>query len=128
MKQNFFQPEFTFLFFIFFTFLFSFFILFISYFLGGISSNIKKNIPFESGAPDTGGVNLSISIKFYLIAIFFVIFDVESLYLYLYSISIQENGWIGFIETFFFIFMIFISLFYIFKVNDFIWKKQSQKK
>ncbi|CAL4319316.1 NADH-quinone oxidoreductase subunit A [Buchnera aphidicola (Periphyllus testudinaceus)] len=107
--------------FILFTFFFCFISLFMSFILGGKSDSSSKNIPFESGAPSTGNVNLKFTIKFYLIAIFFVIFDIESMYLYAWSTCVRENGWIGFAEVSFFIFMILLSLLYLFRVRALNW-------
>ncbi|QJC34654.1 NADH-quinone oxidoreductase subunit A [Enterobacteriaceae endosymbiont of Donacia crassipes] len=89
----------------------------ISFFLGGRSSNLDKQIPFESGVMSYGNSQIKIHIKFYLIAIFFIIFDVESLYLYLWSLSIKKIGLEGFIEGILFILTILITLFYLFKTN-----------
>ncbi|MBZ2279957.1 NADH-quinone oxidoreductase subunit A, partial [Buchnera aphidicola] len=73
--------------------------------------------PFESGIVSVGDTYLNFSVKFYLIAIFFVIFDVESLYLYAWSISIRELGWIGFIEATIFIGSLLVGLLYLVKVQ-----------
>ncbi|MCW5197648.1 NADH-quinone oxidoreductase subunit A [Buchnera aphidicola] len=103
--------------FIFFIFSFCCISLFFSWILGGRSTSQDKNIPFESGAPSTGNSHLRFSIKFYLIAMFFVIFDIESLYIYSWSTCIRETKWIGLIEMSFFIFMILLSLIYLFRIK-----------
>ena len=51
-------------------------------FLGGRARARHKNVPFESGIDSVGSARLRLSAKFYLVAMFFVIFDVEALYLY----------------------------------------------
>ncbi|MXP50873.1 NADH-quinone oxidoreductase subunit A [Pantoea sp. SoEX] len=96
-------------------FIFCFLILFISWFLGGRSSGRCKNIPFESGINSVGNTHIKLSINFYLIAMLFVIFDVEALFLYAWAVSVRENGWIGFIEATIFIVTILLSLIYIIK-------------
>lgn len=58
-----------------------------------------KNVPFESGIDSVGSARLRLSAKFYLVAMFFVIFDVEALYLFAWSTSIRESGWVGFVEA-----------------------------
>ncbi|WP_343128713.1 NADH-quinone oxidoreductase subunit A [Buchnera aphidicola (Kurisakia onigurumii)] len=90
-------------------------ILLISFFLGSKSISRDKNIPFESGIDGTGDTNLRFAIKFYLIAICFVIFDVEALYLYTWSICVKKVGITGLIEVFFFINTLLITLFYLVK-------------
>ncbi|QCI24253.1 NADH-quinone oxidoreductase subunit A [Buchnera aphidicola (Muscaphis stroyani)] len=96
---------------------FCFFILFLSWFLGGRSSSRNKNTPFESGISSVGDTYLNFSVKFYLIVMFFVIFDVEALYLYAWSVSIVESGWIGFIEASMFIMSLLCALFYLSRVK-----------
>ena len=56
-------------------------------------------MPFESGIDSVGSARLRLSAKFYLVAMFFVIFDVEALYLFAWSTSIRESGWVGFVEA-----------------------------
>ncbi|WP_261978907.1 NADH-quinone oxidoreductase subunit A [Buchnera aphidicola] len=80
-----------------------------------------KNIPFESGINSYGDANVRWVIKFYLLGVFFVIFDVESLYLYTWIINIKNIGWFGFFEISLFIFTIFLALFYLLKENVFNW-------
>lgn len=51
-----------------------------------------ENVPFESGIDSVGSARLRLSAKFYLVAMFFVIFDVEALYLFAWSTSIRESA------------------------------------
>nr|BET44579.1 MAG: hypothetical protein ACHINZ_2510 [Candidatus Aschnera chinzeii] len=95
------------------------------YFFGNKSKNLSSQLPYESGINAVGDARLRISIKFYLIAICFVIFDVEALFLYLWAISIKEIGWIGFIEGCIFIIVLLISLLYLIKIKIFDLTKQS---
>lgn len=67
--------------------------------LGGRARARSKNVPFESGIDSVGSARLRLSAKFYLVAMFFVIFDVEALYLFAWSTSIRESGWVGFVEA-----------------------------
>ena len=55
------------------------------WYLGGRARARSKNTPFESGIDSVGTARLRLSAKFYLVAMFFVIFDVEALYLYAWS-------------------------------------------
>ncbi|QJC29221.1 NADH-quinone oxidoreductase subunit A [Enterobacteriaceae endosymbiont of Plateumaris rustica] len=99
-------------------------VMLVSHFLGGKSYGIDKNIPFESGACSFGNSQIKIFIKFYLIAMFFVIFDIEAMYLYIWSISIKKIKLEGFIEGLLFIITILISLFYLFRVHALNWKSK----
>jgi len=100
---------------------FCFFMLFLSSIMGGRSFSRYKNTPFESGIISTENACLNFSVKFYLIAMFFVIFDVEALYLYAWSISICESGWIGFSEAFTFIISLLLGLFYLIRIQALNW-------
>ncbi|WWO99609.1 MAG: NADH-quinone oxidoreductase subunit A [Candidatus Dasytiphilus stammeri] len=97
------------------------FILLLSWILGGKSNGRSKNIPFESGINSVGSARLRFSVRFFLVAILFVIFDVESLYLYVWSITIRETGWLGFIEAAIFILVLLISLIYLLRFNALQW-------
>ncbi|WWO97231.1 MAG: NADH-quinone oxidoreductase subunit A [Candidatus Dasytiphilus stammeri] len=93
-------------------------ILLLSWILGGKSTNSRnKNLPFESGINSVGSARLRFSARFFLVAILFVIFDVEALYLYVWSITIRETGWLGFTEAAIFILVLLISLIYLLRFN-----------
>jgi NADH-quinone oxidoreductase subunit A len=64
-----------------------------SYLLGGRDHGRAKDEPFESGAVSVGGAQLRMPAKFYLVAVFFVIFDVEAVFLYAWAVSVRQNGW-----------------------------------
>ncbi|WP_225639567.1 NADH-quinone oxidoreductase subunit A [Candidatus Profftia sp. (ex Adelges kitamiensis)] len=90
-----------------------------TYILG--EKSYSKNIPYESGIDSVGSARLRLSAKFYLVAMFFVVFDVEALYLYAWSVSIQESGWCGFIEATIFVFILLSSLFYLLRIGALNW-------
>ncbi|WP_157993308.1 NADH-quinone oxidoreductase subunit A [Candidatus Erwinia haradaeae] len=101
-------------------------LLLISYFLGGKTSGRYTHTPFESGIASVGSARLRFSVKFYLVAMFFVIFDVEALYLYAWSVSIRESGWAGFVEAFMFIFILLVSLFYLIRIGALEWAPKNR--
>ena len=89
--------------------------------LGSRGRGRDKNLPFESGAPAVGSAKLRLSAKFYLVAMFFVIFDVEALYLYAWSTSVRESGWIGFVEATIFILVLLAGLVYLVRIGALNW-------
>ncbi|VFP81731.1 NADH-quinone oxidoreductase subunit A [Candidatus Erwinia haradaeae] len=103
-----------------------FIMLLVSWFLGSTLRGRYTNTPFESGIASVRGRKLRVSAKFYLVAMFFVIFDVEALYLYAWSVSIRESGWIGFIEASLFILVLIISLFYLIRNRALDWSPTSR--
>ena len=95
-------------------------------FLGGRAQGRSKNKPFESGVESVGCARLRFSAKFYLIAMFFVIFDVEALFLFAWSVSVRESGWIGFIEAATFIVLLLIGLLYLWRIGALDWAPKKQ--
>ncbi|PWC10215.1 NADH-quinone oxidoreductase subunit A [Brenneria roseae subsp. americana] len=89
--------------------------------LGGRARARAKNIPYESGIDAVGSARLRLSAKFYLVAMFFVIFDVEALYLYAWAVSIRESGWVGFIEATIFILVLLAGLIYLVRIGALDW-------
>lgn len=98
------------------------------YFLGGRSNSQNKSVPFESGIKSVGTSRMKFSIKFYLIAMIFLIFDIESIYIYIWSISIRGIGWLGFIEILIFVFVLLVSLIYSIRMGIFDWVMQSKNR
>ncbi|WPC71270.1 NADH-quinone oxidoreductase subunit A [Aeromonas hydrophila] len=89
--------------------------------LGGRAYGRAKNKPFESGVDSVGNARLRFSAKFYLVAMFFVIFDVEALYLFAWSASVRESGWVGFIEATIFISLLLVGLVYLWRIGALDW-------
>lgn len=89
--------------------------------LGSKAQGRAKNLPFESGVDSVGSARLRFSAKFYLIAMFFVIFDVEALFLFAWSVSVREAGWTGFIEAAIFIVLLLVGLIYLWRIGALDW-------
>jgi NADH-quinone oxidoreductase subunit A len=100
----------------------------ISYFIGARNRGRASKEPFESGIVSVGSARLRLSSKFYLVAMFFVIFDVEALFLYAWAITVRESGWSGFIEITIFIAVLLAGLAYIWKVGALDWAPESRRR
>lgn len=96
--------------------------------LGGRARGRSKNLPFESGIDSVGSARLRLSAKFYLVAMFFVVFDVEALYLYAWATSIRENGWTGFIEATIFILVLLAGLVYLVRIGALDWTPSGSRR
>ena len=94
--------------------------------LGGRAYGRAKNKPFESGVDSVGNARLRFSAKFYLVAMFFVIFDVEALYLFAWSVSVRESGWVGFIEATIFITLLLVGLLYLWRIGALDWAQKKR--
>jgi NADH-quinone oxidoreductase subunit A len=100
----------------------------ISHFIGSRNRGRAGREPFESGIVSVGSARLRLSSKFYLVAMFFVIFDVEALFLYVWAISVRESGWSGFIEITIFITVLLAGLVYVWKVGALDWAPDSRRR
>jgi NADH-quinone oxidoreductase subunit A len=82
--------------------------------------------PYESGIPPTGSAHLRVPVQFYLMAMLFVVFDMESVFLFAWAVALPEAGWLGFGEMLVFISILFIALIYLWKVGALEWGSQYQ--
>ncbi|BAU74326.1 NADH-quinone oxidoreductase subunit A [Metapseudomonas furukawaii] len=104
------------------------FMIGVSSLLGSKSIGRSKNDPFESGMLPTGSARLRLSAKFYLVAMLFVIFDVEALFLFAWSVSVRESGWAGFIEATIFIAILLAGLVYLWRIGALDWAPEGRRK
>jgi len=84
----------------------------LSYVLGERHKDKLTNEPYESGIPPTGNARLRFSSHFYLIAIFFVIFDLDAVFVMAWAVSFRELGIAGYIGILVFIAILMVVLFY----------------
>ena len=103
------------------------FMLGLSSLLGSKAWGRSKNEPFESGMHPTGSARLRLSAKFYLVAMLFVIFDVEALYLFAWAVSVRESGWAGLIEATVFIAILLAGLVYLWRIGALDWAPQGRR-
>lgn len=83
------------------------------------------HIPYESGITPTGVAPVRYSIDFYLVAMFFVIFDLESIFIFAWAVAVREAGWAGYAEILVFIGILAASLVYLWRVGALEWKKNA---
>ena len=84
----------------------------LSYFLGERHKEKTTDEPYESGIPRTGNARLRFSSHFYLIAMFFVIFDLDAAFVIAWAISFRELGFAGYLGVLVFILLLMVVLFY----------------
>jgi NADH-quinone oxidoreductase subunit A len=84
----------------------------LSYVLGERHKEKTTNEPFESGIPPTGDARLRFSSGFYIIAMFFVIFDLDAAFIMLWAVSFRELGVAGYIGILIFIGLLVVLLIY----------------
>jgi NADH-quinone oxidoreductase subunit A len=84
----------------------------LSWVLGERRANKATNTPYESGIVAVGTSQIQMSVEFYLIAIFFVIFDLETVFIFAWAIAFFELGWQGYAAIMAFIAILTIALIY----------------
>jgi NADH-quinone oxidoreductase subunit A len=89
----------------------------LSHFLGERHRGRATGTPYESGIVSTGSARLRFSATFYLVAMLFVVFDLEVAYLIAWSISFQELGWGGYLKMLVFTFVLALSWVYLWRVG-----------
>jgi NADH-quinone oxidoreductase subunit A len=102
-------------------------LLFLSAWLGEKKKNSEKMRPYESGIIPTGLARFRYPVPFYLVAAFFLIFDVEAAYIFSWAIAFDSLGWSGWLQISFFITVLLISLFYIWKKGGLDWGAPTSK-
>ncbi len=84
----------------------------LSFVLGQRHKERATNEPYEGGILSTGSARLRFSSQFYLIAMLFVIFDVETIFIFSWAIAFEELGWFGYIGVSVFVILLFVVLIY----------------
>ncbi len=102
-------------------------ILFLAAWLGEKKQSAEKLRPYESGIIPTGTARFTYPVPFYLVAVFFLIFDVEAVYIFSWAITYEALGWKGWLQITFFIAVLLFSLFYIWKKGGLSWRPDRKK-
>ena len=93
----------------------------LSYILGEHHRDRATGEPYESGIVSTGSARQRFSAKFYLIAMFFVIFDLESVFIFAWAVAVRELGWTGYIEVLVFVGVLVAALAYLWREGALEW-------
>ena len=93
----------------------------LSYLLGQRHRGGATGEPYESGMVPTGSAWMQFDVKYYLVAMFFVIFDLEALFIFAWAVSLREAGWAGFVEALIFIVILVAALVYIWSMGALDW-------
>lgn len=88
-------------------------LLFLTRWLGEKKPTPEKQRPYECGIIPTGPAQFPYPVPFYLVAIFFLIFDVEAAFIFAWAIALKELGWYGWLQISLFIVILLLSLFYV---------------
>src|SRR4051794_3771575 len=99
----------------------------LSYMLGQRHHEHSTDSPYESGIVSQGSARVRLSAKFYLVAMFFVIFDLEAVFIFAWAIAVREAGWTGYAEATLFITVLLATLVYLWRVGALDWRQGSRR-
>lgn len=89
----------------------------LSHFLGQRHRERATDEPYESGIPPTGSARLRFDVRFYLVAMFFVIFDLEAAFLFAWAVAFRQAGWPGYFEAIVFVGVLLAGLAYLWRMG-----------
>ena len=98
-------------------------IIILSNYLGPKRATADKLQNFESGIEIKGNARQPMAVKYFLVAILFVLFDVEVIFFYPYAVNFRELGWSGFVAVLIFVTLFITGLVYIFKKGALKWEE-----
>ncbi len=98
-------------------------VLVLTHFLGPARKGKRKQETFECGIEVQGNARFPVSVKYFLSAILFVLFDVEVIFFYPYAVNFREMGWEGFAAVVTFVAFFLIGFFYVLRKGALEWEK-----
>src|SRR5713226_3144399 len=93
----------------------------ISTFVGKRARSPLKDTPYESGMAPVGSAHERFSVKFYLVGMIFILFDIEAVFLYPWAVVYRQLGLFGFFEMLIFVALVLIGFFYVWKKGALDW-------
>jgi NADH-quinone oxidoreductase subunit A len=93
----------------------------LSYFIGKRVKDRVKDSPYECGIAPTGSARERFSVKFYLVGIVFILFDIEAVFLYPWAVVYRELKMFAFVEMLLFIVLVLVGFFYVWKKGALDW-------
>ena len=98
-----------------------------SFVLGQRHHDRATGSPYESGILSEGSARVRFSAKFYLIAMFFVVFDLEAVFLFAWAVAVRETGWAGYAEALLFVMVLLATLAYLWRVGALDWRRGNRR-
>lgn len=102
-------------------------IVFVSYLLGQRHSEPATGEPYEGGIVSEGSAHVRFSVRYYLVAMFFVIFDLEAVFVFAWAGAVRELGWAGYCEILVFIGLLAAALLYLWRVGALDWSREPRR-
>jgi|SRR5579883_2964595 len=95
--------------------------LVVSYPIGQRHNETATSSPYESGIVSAGSAHVRLSAKFYLVAMFFVVFDLEAAFIFSWAVVGRELGWSGYWEILIFAGVLIVALVYLWRLGALDW-------
>ena len=102
-------------------------ILILSYLLGQRHWEPATGEPYEGGIVSEGSARVRFSARYYLVAMFFVVFDLEAVFLFAWAVAARELGWAGYFEVLLFVAVLVASLIYLWRVGGLDWAREPRR-
>ncbi len=99
----------------------------VSYVLGQKHKGRATGEPYESGMVATGSARIRFDVKFYQNAMFFVVFDLETMFILAWAITARQAGWAGYVEILIFILVLLAALIYLWRIKALDWRTPREK-
>jgi NADH-quinone oxidoreductase subunit A len=96
-------------------------IIVLSSLLGERSRSAGRSTPYESGIKPAGPLPKRLSVEFYQVALFFVVFDLEAVFIFAWAVNSRRLGWTGYLEMVVFVGLLFAGLVYLWKTGGLDW-------
>lgn len=101
--------------------------LVVSYLLGPRHSESATGEPYEGGIVSEGSARVRFSARYYLVAMFFVVFDLEAVFLFAWAAAARELGWPGYCEVVLFVAVLLLALLYLWKIGALDWSREQRR-
>jgi NADH-quinone oxidoreductase subunit A len=92
--------------------------------LGPRRPTAVKASPFECGSEPIGSAHDRFGVKFYLVALLFIVFDIEAVFIYPWAVLLHELGWAGYTSMAVFAFTLVVGLAYVWKKGALDWQRE----
>lgn len=99
----------------------------LSYVLGEKHQDRATGSPYEAGIVSEGSARVRLPSKFYLVAMLFVVFDLEAVFVLAWAVACRELGWSGYVEVLVFITLLMAALVYLWRVGALDWAPTSRQ-
>jgi NADH-quinone oxidoreductase subunit A len=98
----------------------------LSHVLGQRHREPETDLPYEGGIAAYGTARIPVAAPYYLVAMMFVIFDLEAVFVFAWAVAARESGWTGFVEIAVFVFVLAVGLVWLWRTGALDWSPQAR--